>query len=500
MDLCAGAPVVEFIEPMALRPGEETILTLHGKNLAGATTLWTGFPATIRPGATNGGDKQTVFRVVVSGAVPRGIGAFRVVTPEGVSPLQLIAIDDLPRVADDDDNCSRDKALTLKPPVAVDGQAAALAEKHYRVSGQAGVVLHVDVVAQRIASPLDPLLRLLDDRGRELAWCEDAIGADPQLAYLFKADASVWLAVRDSAFRGERQHRFHLRASFAPLAELAVLPLQNLPSALLNETAAAFVEEIEPNESRETASKLPLPAQVRGAFAQPGDRDWFQFSLEKNERIVITGRTRSLGSPCDLSLRLCQPDGSTLAEADPTGANEGTLTNLFKEAGTCLLVVQELTGRGGPDLRYELDLRREADGFDLSVETDTLQGAPGKSVPLKVTATRRGYKGPIELKLVGTPDDYSLTNNVIAAKTNETTLKLTLPDDAKVGTLLHFGIEGHATDGDQKLVTRASTLLALRKAFPELLFPPRLLDGPIALAIVLQERPVKTGEGKARED
>jgi len=41
-------------------------------------------------------------------------------------------------------------------------------------------------------------------------------------------------------------------------------------------------------------------------------------------------------------LRLFNADGKQLAEADITGANEGTLTNKFNQAGTYRLFVEEL--------------------------------------------------------------------------------------------------------------------------------------------------------------
>ena len=44
------------------------------------------------------------------------------------------------------------------------------------------------------------------------------------------------------------------------------------------------------------------------------DRDCFQFTAQKDQRLVFHGKTRSLGSPCDLYLRLETADGQKLAQ------------------------------------------------------------------------------------------------------------------------------------------------------------------------------------------
>src|SRR5437667_2543627 len=229
--------------------------------------------------------------------------------------------------------------------------------------------------------------------------------------------------------------------------------------------------EIKPNESPETATKIPVPSVVNGRFAKPNDRDWFEFSAGQGQRLVFSGKTRSLGSPCDLFMRLFNADGKQLGEADISGANEGTLTNKFSEDGTYRLLVEELNRQAGPDLLYRIQIEPFQPGFTLSVETNRVDAASNGSVEIKVTAARREYDGHITVSPVGLGDDFALENNVVAEKKTETTLKVKLPAHVEAGQLLHFNIAGKARVGVADFETTASTMPALRKLFPLLRYP-----------------------------
>jgi hypothetical protein len=87
-----------------------------------------------------------------------------------------------------------------------------------------------------------------------------------------------------------------------------------------------------------------------------------------------------MGSPCDLYLRLEKLDGTLIAEADATGADEGSLTNKFGDAGTARLVVEELNHGGGSEFSYEIEIVALEPGFTLTVATNTVVGAPGGHV------------------------------------------------------------------------------------------------------------------------
>jgi hypothetical protein len=197
-------------------------------------------------------------------------------------------------------------------------------------------------------------------------------------------------------------------------------------------------------------------------------------------------------------MRLFNADGKQLAEADISGANEGTLTNKFNETGTYRLFVEELNRGGEPDFVYRIEVEPFHAGFALSLETNKVEAASGGSFDLKVTAARREYDGPITLSLAGLGDDFVMENNVIAEKKNETSLKVKLPARAEAGQMFHFTIVGEARVDDADYERTASTMPALRKLWPLLRYPPAELDGPIGLGIKppasgsAEEKPAKS--------
>jgi hypothetical protein len=478
------APVISHTTPGALIPGQTTELVIHGEHLASVTGLWTSFQAKteLAKGSAHSGD-QVRFNVTLPNG-PLGLGAIRLASTNGISNLHVLPFDSFLSVVSTAANQTPDSAQELSIPMAVDGACRELGLDYYKFHGEAGQWITIEVLASRIGSALDPLLRLLDGTGKELAVCDDApgLGPDALLRFQIPESGSYFVEVRDSRYQGGAKHRYRLRVGFAEPAKLAMetaavrewlLPAPDLP----------VVEEIEPNDRAESATPFAIPSLLKGAFSRPGDRDWFEFKGEKGRRLLFTGRTRSLGSPCDLLMQIQNEQGKILAENNPSLADEGVLTNHVSEPGIYRLLVRELVGQGGPELDYQIEAVSFQPGFVLRVEADKLDGAPGQTVALKVTSTRRDYDGPVTLAVHSNPAFLSVKNNVIAEKKNETELKLLLSDDSIPGQWINLTVLGSARIGGSDFETRASTLPAIQKQFPLLLHPPHDLDGLIVLGI-----------------
>lgn len=514
-------------------PGKTTTVTFYGNNLASATELWTSFSAkTTVAAATNtnaAARDQAVFQLTLPRDALVGIGAVRLATTNGLTSLQPFLIDDLPSVTDHGSNKTIAAAQLVKLPVAVEGACDELTFDYYKFRATRGQRISVEVVANRLGSLLDPVVRLLDAKGKELVYCDDdpALGPDARFTYAIPKTGQYLIEIRDLAYQGGPKYRYRLRLGDFPLAnfpfpfgarpgakarvsfggpavdgvrpQLAKVPDE--PSAKrvrlavkrIGSKGAASVSlvtsplpelvEAEPNDQPEAATKIFVPVAINGRFAKPNDRDFYEFETQKDQRLVFSGQTRSLGSPCDLFMRLYKADGSLAGEANIAGANEGTLTNTFKEAGNYRLLVEELNHQGGPALAYRVAIEPLSPGFALSVETDKVEPPVGGAFEIKVTAARREFNGPITLALAGLGDDFALENNVIPEKKNETTLKVKLPAHFEPGQMMHFSIVGKAKIGEAEQTVTASTLPALRNLFPLLRYPPAEWDGMIALGV-----------------
>ena len=155
--------------------------------------------------------------------MPVGIGAVRLSTASGVSSLQLFMIDDLPTDLDAGKNTANvtlAAAQPLRAGVAVDGNCEPLAARYFRLSGKKGERVSIEIVAQRLGSKLDPIVRLLDSTGRELAFCDDTpgLGSDCRFGYTFPADGECLIELRDANYDGGADYRYRLRVGDFPLA------------------------------------------------------------------------------------------------------------------------------------------------------------------------------------------------------------------------------------------------------------------------------------------
>ena len=129
-------------------------------------------------------------------------------------------IDDLPTVAEQaSTNKTPDKAQKLTLPIAVEGTYEAETFDYFTFHADAGQRISVEVVARRLSSPLDAVIRLLDSAGRELAYSDDdeAIGADPRFTHTFAKAGDYRIELRDIRYQGNASSAYRLRIGDFPL-------------------------------------------------------------------------------------------------------------------------------------------------------------------------------------------------------------------------------------------------------------------------------------------
>ncbi|MBX7168782.1 MAG: PPC domain-containing protein [Pirellulales bacterium] len=545
----AAQPAVAFMSPSAVAPGAPADVVIYGDNLAGATGLWTGIPAAVEltPGVEGNGNqpKEVRYRITFPAETPVGIYGYRLGTSGGVSNLRLLMVDDLPTVADNGQNKTPETAQLLTLPVAVEGACEPESFDFYKFNAAAGETVSVDAVARRLGSPLDPVVRLLDAAGKELAFSDDegGIAPDGRFAYTFNAPGEYYVEIRDITYAGSGGHRYRLRIGNFPLATVAyptgivvgsttalepVAPLlaaglattvtvgaqvgSQVPAAARYATGQGAVPvtlmaatgseqvEFEPNDDvAGGGSPVLVPGAISGRFAAAGDHDLFGFDAKAGQRLLFVGMTRSLGSPTDLLMRVMKPDGGVLAEVDDSGTEEGTLDFTAPADGRYLLAVEDLHHRGGPQHVYRVDVQPYQPGFSLSLEAEKFDVPLGGVMVIKVNAARRDYNGPITLSLEDVGEgfglnltrqpsspgyrDVFLASNVIPEGKNDVVLSLTFPASIAQGPPRVGRIVGRAKIGEVDFAATASTLGALRPQFAGLPYPPPMLDGSVGIGV-----------------
>jgi len=527
----AQEPTISGQTPGAVLPGQQQNLQLTGGNLAGSKQLWLSFAgeAVLAEGVPENGTKNdsVTWSVKVPPETPAGIYGLRLLTDKGVSALRFLLVDDLPSVPQAGNNSSPATAQPLTMPCGVDGAIANLTVQYFKINVAEGQALSFEVLARRIGSSLDPMLRILDARGRELAYSDDAPGlsGDSQISHTFQAAGEYLLELRDIRYQGGP---YRLRIGDFPCATLAyplavqrgvATPVQvagiaereNAAPVTITATADPAVEwmsvswkrnggtssgfsqvavvdrpqylETEPNNAAEQANRIELTQDVNGRLDAVKDVDRFVFAAKKDQSVVFAGVTRQQGSPADLNLKVLNKDGGQVAAVDDTGTNEGSMTVKFPADGDYFLVVEDLSQRGGPNYAYRVEITPAAKPFALAVSSDTGNVPAGGLMGWTVTSVRQGYNGPIELSVAGLPDGFTASKSVIGPGRNDALLTIQAKPDAPAGVLHSVKVVGTAKIGDADVSDEADFSGALRQRLANMRFPPASLTTTIAAAV-----------------
>ena len=508
-NLLAQNPVLHRVSPLGVPAGASTELKLLGDRLQDITSAWMSLSEAEVGVSSN---STVVIRTPKDAA---GIAGFRIATSSGTSELVMFMADALPSATACTNN-SRESAHAVGLPIAVDSCTGELKFDYYRFAARKDETVSIEVVASRIGSKLDPVLRILDASGREVGFCEDApsAGRDCRIQFRPPTTGEYLAEVRDIAYGGGPQYYYRIRfgrftfpTCTYPLSAkrgdtVQILGVQGerfSPASVevddtpafetigksfvaLNRCAMGLVFEQEPNDSRERANAVSIPATVNGRFEKNIDVDWFQIDVEKDQRWIFSSASRSLGSPCDVFMTLHDAAGKELAAANVSGASDASLTNTFKSAGRVYLKLKELTDRGAPDFAYHIAVEKFEPGFSLFADDDKIEAKSGGEANLSISCLRYEFTDKIDITFEGLPDGCSFENAVIETKKTNATVKIKVPESVAPGTLSTFKVIGRA--GERRSV--ASTLPVLRRNFPLMLYPPASLDGVVTLGITAE--------------
>ncbi|MFM9962542.1 MAG: hypothetical protein ACKV2Q_15125 [Planctomycetaceae bacterium] len=529
----AQAPAITSTSPLALKPGQPNDLKLQGGSLVGPTQLWTSFPSqsVLKPDVPMNGMNaaECVYSVTVPSDVPVGIYGVRVATANGSSSIRLVVVDDLPSVAQAAGNSVPTGAQALTLPTAVDGQVGNLSQHYFKFTVAAGQLVTFDLLARRIGSTLDPMIRLLDAKGRELAYSDDVPGlrSDSRLCYQFKDAGEYMVEVRDIRFQGSGNHFFRLRIgdfpcvtvpyplaakkgapaniNFAGLHLDGVLPVAvNFPADAAfafasvgakraNGASSGFAQiavsdrdeflETEPNDDPKAPNRVDLAQGINGRFDKVGDIDHFVFAAKKGQAMTFTGITRRQGSPAALMMRLLNAAGGPLLAKEDFGAIDPSFDFTFPDDGDYTLAVQDLHRQGGTQYAYRIVATPVQTGFTLSASADTLNVVAGGTSMITVTAVRKGYAGTINVAAIDLPAGVTSSPTFIGPGRDNAVLTLRSTPEAAAGTVALAKIVGTAKINNADVTSVASVSPALTTLFAGLPWPPQNLTNSFAVGV-----------------
>ncbi len=477
----AASPVMDHVFPAAVRPGTTNAVTLVGKWDPWPPRFWIDGSGVALEATTNSGQ----VTVIVTPEAPSGPRFIRAFNDDGVSAPRFLIITPDSQTAEVEPNDQWKSPQRIESlPATVNGRFEKGGDvDSFAVPLRAGQTLVAWLEGYTLMSPLDPVLRILDSKGLQVAWNHDEVRSlDPFLAWTAPADGDYvvqtlgfnYPADSDIRFTGNARcvYRLHLRGG--PVAAYA-LPLGvrrgtatslrvfgwNLPDG--TNTVVSFdgtalgpevdtVEflppgtgrtltlavgngpewtETEPNSTRETAQSIEVPSAITGDLNAAGDEDRFTFRATQGQALVLEVQAAALGFPLDAWLRIEDSAGKELAQNDDAQGPDPRLDWSAPADGIYTAVVGNRLRRGGNDQRYRFHIRPAVPFLRATVADSAFTLAPGKTNEIKVTLSRQnGYAVPLTLSATGLPDGVRAEPVEISDKVGEASLQLVASTNA----------------------------------------------------------------------
>jgi len=375
----AAPPQISNMAPLGVQRGSATELSMSGSNLTGNPRLIAPFRFQVeRPSAEAKSDASNwKIKLAVAPDVAVGVYPIRVQTDDGISNPFLLAVGQLPQVAEKEDNSTFETAQPLaETPLVVEGQVAGNDVDFFRFHGKKGELIVVDAQCARIGSGIDPTIRLTTATANRtyVASADDSPGllTDARLTATLPADGDYVVELSDSRYQGGGRPVYRLLIGAVPMAE-EIYPLggragetvglelrggtlsgvkiaaahlsppfgtdlvaPRISSAMLglgSSTAGTPVLDVEslgplvasnypeirePADSSAPPPRAVAPVVLNGRIDPPGDDDQFVLATTPGQRLRINVQAYALGSALDGVLRVLGNGGSVLANADDT--------------------------------------------------------------------------------------------------------------------------------------------------------------------------------------
>jgi hypothetical protein len=456
-------------------------------------------------------DEELTVRITLAPDAEVGPRELRVLTPTGMSNPRWFHVGQWPEVREQEPNdIEPHPSMHVPLPSVINGQImpgdvdrfAFEAKKGTRLVTHCAAREVIPYIADGVPGWFQAVLRLYDDRGREVAFA-DSLGFrhDPVLYYEVPKDGTYVLEVRDSIYRGREDFIYRISIGEIPYitgifplggrsGEPATIKLLgwNLPVETLRiepsfdrgriihsivvEQDNIFTNRVgfimdnlpemfeqEPNDTIETAQRVSVPIVINGRIDRPGDVDYFQ--IDASGAIVAEVFARRLYSPLDSVVRLHDPRGKVMAQNDDYEDRGWPLITHHADSrlhtvaqGARYVSITDAQGQGGSDFAYRLYIRPPRPDFDLRVTPSSVTARAGTCVPISVHALRKdGFDEDILLELENPPPGFSLSGAWVPAGQNSSRLTLTVPPQARSEPFM-LQINGHAGPRSRRRLSR----------------------------------------------
>ncbi len=499
--VASADPFVESISPPVLEVGKTTRVTLVGRELENAESLWLSVSG-VTAKAVESGAEKAVFDVSVAKDAPVSVAGIRIATKHGLGNACLVLIDDLSVVKGDT------PALSL--PTAVWGTLREGTVDRFAMEVKAGEKLSFEAVANRLGKDADPLVVIRDPKGKVVAERDNDPGLyfDCRFAHTFETTGKHTVEIRDARFHGNEHRKYVLRVggfdagrtpvateskpgegslAFAvrkgergsawvpvpdskfpittalPPGMTPLVPLRfpfGMPPFLVN--PPPVVTAVLARHSFPTTSVTPatVPGEFWGTLPAPGARTAFAVTLTKGQKIHVRGEAVALNSTADPEVFVLDRSGRELRRTGDTDV-ETPFDFTAPADGEYRLVVRDKQRDGGPDFAFRLTVRNDPFPPKLTAEVEGLTVPRGSYQPVPILVARYGTIGPIKLSLRGAPAGLTLSPTEIGEKETAVVCQLSADTESALG--LHTVQIVAVVDGQERVLVTTQPLIDVKR-------------------------------------
>jgi hypothetical protein len=214
-------PIVIAMSPLGARQGETLDVQILGRNLDETREI-TFARSDIKAVVVASDFFFVQAHITVGPKVPVGLHDYRLCTPRGTH-VGVFHVGSLPRLNESEPNNDLKHAQRVELPAMIDGVVDIDDYDVFRFHADAGKTVVFDVLSTRAGTRFDSTLTILDERGAELDFIDDAyIQKDPYLAFTPKKSGDYFVRVAGSAepiaglFEGTPYSSYRLVAGVVP--------------------------------------------------------------------------------------------------------------------------------------------------------------------------------------------------------------------------------------------------------------------------------------------
>ena len=415
-------------------------------------TVWFEGPMIPMPASQRKEDypRDYVADLQISPEASLGMRRWRVVTSQGVTASRPFVVGDLPEYVEEEMD-GTPVPVAVEVPVTINGRVFPREDVDlWAFEAEAGVAYQCEVMAARLASPLDARIQVLGPAGKVVAESEDFFGNDPYVRFVASEAGCYQVKIHDTEFHGLQDYVYRLTIQRETGITKPLLP----PSP--KSEATVYHEE-------QRSQAIHAPAVLSGCIAQAGETDRWQIRVMKAGEWSFEVHAARQDSPLDAVLNLLDAKGKSLAEADDQANTVDPILRFsFQQPGLYWLELKDrFARRGGKRFGYRVEMQSRAQPtFTVTLPSDAVTVPLGGEVKVKAKIERlHGFAEEIRIEAQGLPSGLSMPAATVAKNKQDVQLTLRADEGAAIQAtrLSLFGVvEGEESERPQRVPVRAT--------------------------------------------